>query len=276
MLRFNNVFFKYYNSNDYILKNINFQVEEGEWLTIVGNNGSGKSTITKLICAQYEQQSGEIFLYNKIYNLKNLDFIRDNIAVVFQNPDNQFVGSTVEEDIAFGLENKNISQEKMDDIITNALKTVDMTEYRFKEPRELSGGQKQRVAIASALALNPKILILDEATSMLDPLSKKNILDYIKKINKESNTTIISITHDVEELKYSDKILLLQNGEIITQSSVENIFYNIDFLEKYNLEVPFIYKLKNNLNNYFNYEVFKDEDNTEKVVEKICKLILKK
>ncbi len=151
-----------------------------------------------------------------------------------------------------------------------------MTEYRFKEPRELSGGQKQRVAIASALALNPKILILDEATSMLDPLSKKNILDYIKKINKESNTTIISITHDVEELKYSDKILLLQNGEIITQSSVENIFYNIDFLEKYNLEVPFIYKLKNNLNNYFNYEVFKDEDNTEKVVEKICKLILKK
>ena len=276
MLKFENVSYKYPNTNYYAISDISFQLKEGEWLTILGSNGSGKSTIIKLISAQLEVSDGSITLFDKKYNVENIAMIFNNIAVVFQNPDNQFVGSTVEEDIAFGLENKNVEPEEMNIIIEDVLSTVDMLEYRSHEPRDLSGGQKQRVAIAAALALKPKLLILDEATSMLDPLARESILNYIKRINKYNNLTVLSITHDVEELKYSDSILLLNEGKIITKDRANNIIQNKQLLEKYELEIPLLYKLKDDINKKIGRKVFDVTDNLDVTVDKLCELILKK
>ncbi|KXB59002.1 energy-coupling factor transporter ATPase [Gemelliphila asaccharolytica] len=271
MLKFKNISFTYPNTAKKVLDNISFEVKQGEWITILGNNGSGKTTIIKLISAQYEKSEGEIFLDNKEYTLENLDYIRSKVAIVFQNPDNQFVGSTVEEDIAFGLENKNIDPIKMDEIISKVLEVVDMKNFRKKEPKDLSGGQKQRVAIASSLALNPKILILDEATSMLDPIARKRILKYIKKVNEDHNVTIISITHDMNELIYSDSIMIIKDGKIIKKSTKDEIFKNRELLNKYNLELPFLQRLKEDLNRYLKKEIFKLEDDIKDVVNKLCK-----
>ena len=163
----------------------------------------------------------------------------------------------------------------MEGIIDEVLNIVDMTDYRKYEPSSLSGGQKQRVAIASSLALNPEILILDEATSMLDPKAKKSILEYIKKINKEKGITIISITHDAEESIYSDDIVILENGEIVYEGDYRNLYSDTTILEKYSLEIPFIERIKRDLNNYLNQEVFEIEEDEGSVVRKICKLVLK-
>ncbi|MBF0715635.1 energy-coupling factor transporter ATPase [Gemelliphila palaticanis] len=276
MLKFNNVTFKYPNSKDVVLDNISFEVEKSEWLTILGNNGSGKSTITKLICGQYNEFEGEIIFKDLHCNRDNYEKILENVSIVFQNPDNQFVGVTVEEDIAFGLENRNIPAEDMDTIIEEMLDIVDMKKYRKSEPKELSGGQKQRVAIASALAVSPKLLILDEATSMLDPLAREQILNYIKYINKEHNITVISITHDVEELKYSDNILLIDSGKIVKKSTSRELYENNNILEEFDLEIPFIDKLKYDFNKSLGKELFNYNEDMEGVVEKVCKLILKK
>ena len=161
----------------------------------------------------------------------------------------------------------------MDEIIDRVLEIVDMTDYRKYEPSSLSGGQKQRVAIASSLALDPEILILDEATSMLDPKAKKSILEYIKKINKEKGITIISITHDAEESVYSDDIVILESGEIVYQGNYATLYADTEILEKYSLEVPFVEKIKKDLNNYLNQEIFEIEEDEGSVVRKICKLV---
>ena len=161
----------------------------------------------------------------------------------------------------------------MDEIIDRVLEIVDMTDYRKYEPSSLSGGQKQRVAIASSLALDPEILILDEATSMLDPEAKKSILEYIKKINKEKGITIISITHDAEESVYSDDIVILESGEIVYQGNYTTLYADTEILEKYSLEVPFVERIKKDLNNYLNQEIFEIEEDEGSVVRKICKLV---
>ena len=275
MIKFENVFFQYSSSKKTALSNINLEIKEGRWLSVLGKNGIGKSTLMKLIYGQNLATSGKVTFNNKEYNKEIYDDIKNKIAIVFQNPDNQFVGSTVEEDIAFGLENRNIPQEEMEGIIDEVLNIVDMTDYRKYEPSSLSGGQKQRVAIASSLALTPEILILDEATSMLDPKAKKSILEYIKKINKEKGITIISITHDAEESIYSDDIVILENGEIVYEGDYRNLYSDTTILEKYSLEIPFIERIKRDLNNYLNQEVFKIEEDEGSVVRKICKLVLK-
>lgn len=276
MLEFRDVFFKYDNTEDYILKNINFKINSGKWLTILGNNGSGKTTLLKLIYGQLRQNSGSIYFNDKEVSDDNFSDIINNLAVVFQNPDSQFVGNTVEEDIAFGLENRNIPQDEMEEIITEMLTIVDMSDLRKKEPKDLSGGQKQRVAIASALALNPKLLILDEATSMLDPKARKVLLDYIKKVQLEKKFTVISITHNVEELKYSDNIILLDKGEIIVNDESSNIYNLTELLAQYNIEIPFLERLKIDINKNFKKNIFSEKDNKEDMVEKLCKLISKK
>ena len=275
MIKFENVFFQYSSSKKTALSNINLEIKEGRWLSVLGKNGSGKSTLMKLIYGQNLATSGKVTFNNKEYNKEIYNDIKNKIAIVFQNPDNQFVGSTVEEDIAFGLENRNIPQEEMEGIIDEVLNIVDMTDYRKYEPSSLSGGQKQRVAIASSLALNPEILILDEATIMLDPKAKKSILEYIKKINKEKGITIISITHDAEESIYSDDIVILENGEIVYEGDYRNLYSDTTILEKYSLEIPFIERIKRDLNNYLNQEVFEIEEDEGSVVRKICKLVLK-
>lgn len=273
MIKIENVSFEYQNSKENVLKDINLEIEKGSWVNILGKNGSGKSTLMKLIYGQNLATSGKLFLDGIEYSKEIYEQIRKKIAVVFQNPDNQFVGATVEEDIAFGLENKNVPQEKMDEIIDEVLDIVDMKEYRRHEPAALSGGQKQRVAIASSLALAPEILILDEATSMLDPEARKSILGYIKKINKEKNLTIISITHDGEESIYSDKIVILEKGEIVYSGDYNSLYSNPKILESYYLEVPFLEKIKKDLNAVVKENIFDIEDSDEEVVEKICKLV---
>ena len=264
MIKFDNVFFKYNNSKNMTLADISFEVPRGSWLTILGENGSGKSTLMKLLYGQNLATKGKILFENKEYTKETYNDIRQKIAVVFQNPDNQFVGATVEEDIAFGLENKNLPREKMEQIICD---------YRKFEPSSLSGGQKQRVAIASALALRPEVLILDEATSMLDPVARKSILGYIKKINREQKLTIISITHDAEESIYSDNIIILEKGTIVYNGSYNFLYNDINILKKYHLEIPFLEKIKNELNAYLDIKTFEIEEDERSVVEKICKLI---
>ena len=259
MIKFENVFFKYSNSTKNVLENINLNIKKGSWTSILGENGSGKSTLMKLLYGQHKTTDGKILV--------------NGIAVVFQNPDNQFVGATVEEDIAFGLENRNIPSELMDSIIEKSLEAVDMLEYRKYEPVSLSGGQKQRVAIASALALNPQILILDEATSMLDPKARKSILQYIKKINKENEITIISITHDAEESIYSDYIEIMNKGKIVFTGNYNMLYAEPDILDKFNLETPFLERVKNDLNDQLGSKIFNITEDEGSVVEKICKLI---
>lgn len=276
MLRFENVTFKYPNSKVNILEDISFNLERGEWLTIIGKNGSGKSTLTKLISANQVADSGKIYLFDKIYSIENLDTIRESIAMVFQNPDNQFVGSSVEEDVAFGLENKNVPSHQMEDIIVDVLTKVDMLEYRKFEPRDLSGGQKQRVAIASALAMKPKLLILDEATSMLDPKARKEILEYIKKINLEEKISVISITHDAEELIYSDNVLFVKDGKILKKISSDKILEEEKLIEDSSLELPFLDSLKLEFNKKLGRDIFSMGENMEEVIEKLCKSVLKK
>lgn len=239
-----------YNGVDPILKGVSLSLDKGEYVSIVGHNGSGKSTLAKLIVGLLPFSKGTIIVNDLELNKKNLQTIRNKVAIVFQNPDNQFIGATVEDDIAFSLENMNVPHNEMKAIVTEAASKVGMLEFLSKEPSYLSGGQKQRVAIADALVRNPEILILDEATSMLDPSGKEEILSLIKKMKDENpNLTVISITHDIEEAYLSDRIILLNEGELILNCSPKELFKNKEAIEKYNLSVPFgvnlTYKLEN-------------------------------
>ena len=251
MIKFENVFFKYSNSTKNVLENINLNIKKGSWTSILGENGSGKSTLMKLLYGQHKPTDGKILVNDNEYTEEVYD----------------------EEDIAFGLENRNIPSELMDSIIEKSLEAVDMLEYRKYEPVSLSGGQKQRVAIASALALNPQILILDEATSMLDPKARKSILQYIKKINKENQITIISITHDAEESIYSDYIEIMNKGKIVFTGNYNMLYAEPDILDKFNLETPFLERVKNELNDQLGSKIFNITEDEGSVVEKICKLI---
>ncbi|WP_220751064.1 energy-coupling factor transporter ATPase [Apilactobacillus xinyiensis] len=234
-----NINFKYNDSETKTINNISFNIKTGEWVSIIGHNGSGKSTLIKLLDGLVQLDSGSISMNGDEINEKNVNKIRKNIGLVFQNPDNQFVGATVEDDIAFGLENYQFSRDEMIKIIDNVLDLVDMQKYRKHEPSKLSGGQKQRIALAGVLALNPKILILDESTSMIDPQGRNNILNVIDEFSRKSNMTVISITHDVEEIKLSNRVLLLSNGELVEDTSPEKLFENVKDLEEYALELPF-------------------------------------
>lgn len=231
-----------YEEGQNILKNISFKVPKGKYTTIIGHNGSGKSTIAKLLIGLLEAGTGQIKVLNETLNEENIYSIRDHIGIVFQNPDNQFIGSTVADDIAFGLENHCVPQNKMQGIIEESAKRVGMLDYLDTEPTKLSGGQKQRVAIAGILAIAPDIIIFDESTSMLDPQGRKTIQDQIEKLRKEKNITIISITHDMEEVAASDYTIVLNHGEIAMEGKPEEIFKHSKELEKMQLDIPFALK----------------------------------
>lgn len=232
------------------LSNISFDIPQGSYVSIVGHNGSGKSTLAKLLIGLIKADSGDIYVDGVLCVHKNISEIRSKMCLVFQNPDNQFIGSTVEDDIAFGLENKRVPHEEMDGIIQEFAQEVGMDQYLQKEPSMLSGGQKQRVAIAGALALNPEILILDEATSMLDPKGKAEISDLILKMRKNNrDLTIISITHDIEEAFLSDEVIVLSQGKIVLQGIPEEVFSHHEQLQQIHLDVPFVLNLKEKLQN---------------------------
>ena len=242
-----NLSFRYKESQEYYdVKDITFHVKRGEWLSIVGHNGSGKSTTVRLIDGLLEAESGEIVIDGQRLTEENVWNIRRQIGMVFQNPDNQFVGATVEDDVAFGLENQGLSRQEMKKRVEEALDLVGMLEFKKREPARLSGGQKQRVAIAGVVALRPAILILDEATSMLDPEGRRELIDTVKGIRKDYDMTVISITHDLEEVAMSDRVLVMKKGEIESTSGPRELFSRND-LDQIGLDDPFSNQLKYSL-----------------------------
>ena len=239
-----NLKYKYENeSEQYILNDITFHVKQGEWLSIVGHNGSGKSTTVRLIDGLLEAESGEIFIAGDRLTTENVWEKRRHIGMVFQNPDNQFVGATVEDDVAFGLENQGIDHATMVSRVTEALEIVGMKEFKDREPARLSGGQKQRVAIAGVVALRPDIIILDEATSMLDPEGRLDLIQTVKRIKDSHNMTVISITHDLDEVALSDRVLVMKKGRVESSSTAKELFSRSD-LEELGLDQPFSNQVK--------------------------------
>ena len=230
----------------YDVNHISFHVKHGEWLSIVGHNGSGKSTTVRLIDGLLEAESGEIWIDGKLLTSENVWEMRRKIGMVFQNPDNQFVGATVEDDVAFGLENQGLPLDQMKKRVAESLALVGMEEFSKKEPARLSGGQKQRVAIAGVVALRPDILILDESTSMLDPEGRLELIKIVQEIRKDHKMTVISITHDLEEVALSDRALVMKKGAIESTSSPRELFSRPD-LDQIGLDQPFVNQLRQSL-----------------------------
>lgn len=225
------------------VQDVSFTVNQGEWIAIVGHNGSGKSTIAKIINGLLFPQAGEVKVFGKLMNEENLWDIRSKLGMVFQNPDNQFVGATVQDDVAFALENNGVLYEDMVSRVEQALAQVKMNDFMNHEPQHLSGGQKQRVAIAGALALRPNLLILDEATSMLDPQGRNEVLNIVQQLREETGLTVLSITHDLEEAILADRLIFMNSGEKFTEGKPEEIFSLGDQLIEFGLDLPFSMKM---------------------------------
>ena len=237
-----------YEKDKPVIDNVSLSVEKGSLVAILGHNGSGKSTLAKLIVGLLEKNGGQIFYDGEEITKKNIKKLQTKTALVFQNPDNQFIGATVEDDIAFGLENKQVPHEKMQEEINKFAESVGMLDYLKKEPINLSGGQKQRVALAGALVLNPDILILDEATSMLDPRGKYTVKKAIKIIHKQNpDLSIITITHDIDEALLCDKVFLLSKGKLVKSGSPKKILRDEKTLLELKLDMPFIYRVEKKL-----------------------------
>lgn len=249
---------------------VSFSIEEGSYTTIIGHNGSGKSTLAKLLIGLLEKKSGEITIADLPLDEEHLYDIREKVGVVFQNPDNQFIGSTVADDIAFGLENHQVPTEEMQNLIEEYAKKVGMSDFLNSEPTKLSGGQKQRVAIAGVLAMNLNIIILDEATSMLDPKGKVEINELIEQLHKKTNLTIVSITHDMEEVTKSDHVVVLDDGKVKMQGKPSEVLLKEDELVASKLDIPFALKLQKELGNA-GIEV-KKQITIEGIVDELCQL----
>ena len=230
-------------SENYTLNDVSFQVKKGEWLSIVGHNGSGKSTTVRLIDGLLEAESGDIIISGDKLIAENVWEKRRQIGMVFQNPDNQFVGATVEDDVAFGLENQGLAYDLMVERVQQALELVGMQDFKEREPARLSGGQKQRVAVAGVVALRPDIIILDEATSMLDPEGRLDLIQTVKKIKDGNQLTVISITHDLDEIALSDRVLVMKEGQVESTATPRELFSRED-LEELGLDQPFVNQVK--------------------------------
>lgn len=229
------------------LNKVSLNINQGEWIAIIGHNGSGKSTLAKTINGLLLPESGSIKVNAQEINEKTIWEVRRNVGMVFQNPDNQFVGSTVEDDVAFGLENQGVPREEMLVRVRESLEQVRMAEFMRKEPSRLSGGQKQRVAIAGIVALRPNVIILDEATSMLDPEGRLEVIATVKKIKEENNLTVLSITHDIDEAANANRIFVMKKGELIQEGTPEEIFSQGEKLIELGLDLPFPERLKSAL-----------------------------
>ncbi|PWF99954.1 energy-coupling factor ABC transporter ATP-binding protein [Levilactobacillus bambusae] len=221
------------------LDNVSFSVNDGEWIAIVGHNGSGKSTLAKSLNGILVPDEGEIFINQEKLTDETVWHIRDEIGMIFQNPENQFVGSTVADDVAFGLENHQVNHDEMVRRVQTALEQVGMSDFADHEPSKLSGGQKQRVALAGVLVLEPKIIILDESTSMLDPLGRQEMLDLVADLRQQYPLTVLSITHDINEAAQADRLLVMDDGQLVTEADPRDIFEKSQQLVEMGLDVPF-------------------------------------
>ena len=251
IIELKNVSFRYDKTvEEYQIDTVSFHVKQGEWLSIVGHNGSGKSTVVRLIDGLLEAESGEIYIDGKKLTRETIWEIRSKIGIVFQNPDNQFVGATVEDDVAFGLENQGIPRGEMLQRVEKAIDQVGMLKFKDREPSRLSGGQKQRVAIAGIIALRPTIIILDEATSMLDPEGREDLMAVMRELQKKFQLTIISITHDLSEIALSDRTLVFQKGKLESSMTPRELFSRND-LNEIGLDKPFSKQVQESLSSHF-------------------------
>ncbi len=270
MIEIRNVSYTYSQDESLAINNISLDIKEGSWISILGHNGSGKSTLAKLLVGLIEVKKGEIIVDGLTLNENNIGEIRKKIGIVFQNPDNQFVGVTVKHDIAFGLENRRVSRSEMLERITECAQKVGLGSYLDREPHKLSGGEKQRVAIAGILALDSKYIIFDEATSMLDPNGVSDVINLIQELREKTNKTIITITHDLELAKKSDEVFVFKNGQITANGKPTDIFKMESILTDSNLMVPFELQLYQ--------QVMQDEklNKDEKLKEALWQLSLMK
>ncbi len=227
------------------VNDVSFTINDGEWIAIVGHNGSGKSTLAKLMIGLLFPDEGNIHLFLEKMTDENIWKMRSEMGIVFQNPDNQFVGSTVQDDVAFALENKGVPFEEMVKVVHESLELVNMEGFLNHEPHHLSGGQKQRVAIAGALALKPKLLILDEATSMLDPQGREEVIRIVSELKETTNLTVISITHDLEEARLADRIIVMNEGKVLDIGTPKEVFTKKNTLSSIGLDIPYAMNLSN-------------------------------
>ncbi|MBQ1288156.1 MAG: energy-coupling factor transporter ATPase [Erysipelotrichaceae bacterium] len=267
LIEIKNVSFSY-NETKKAVNDVSFDVEQGSYVTVIGHNGSGKSTLAKLIAGLLPVKEGKILIDGKEVNEENISSMRTRLGIVFQNPDNQFIGSTVRDDIAFGLENKLVKSEDMDAIIDEYAKKVGLEAFLNYEPQNLSGGQKQRVAIAGILAMKPDIIIFDEATSMLDPKGKKEIKKLMYDLASGDDITIISITHDIEEVLQSDDCVVLNKGKLFMHDKPEEVFRNPEKLRQIELDVPFIEKVREA---FAKHKIKLNADDLKGMVDELCR-----
>lgn len=250
IVKVNNVSFTYPESDSPAIDNISFEIERGSWTSIIGHNGSGKSTIIRLINGLLEadeKDDSSIEVDGTMLNDDSVWDIRDKVGVVFQNPDNQFVGATVADDVAFGLENRGVPRTEMLKIVPEAIEAVGMSEYTHTEPANLSGGQKQRVAIAGILAIRPKIIVLDEATSMLDPEGRDRILGIVRQMKENYDLTVVAITHDIDEANLADNVIVMNDGKLLAQGTPTEVFSQVKLLKSIGLDVPFFQQVIDDL-----------------------------
>ncbi|MCK5807064.1 MAG: energy-coupling factor transporter ATPase [Mycoplasmataceae bacterium] len=267
MIKIDKLKFQYSGSDFFAIDDVTVEIPKGKYVAILGHNGSGKSTLSKLLVGLYKPTSGSITIDKTRITKKTLKTIRKKIGIVFQNPDNQFIGASVEDDIAFGLENKQLTRPVMQKLVKEYADKVGMTKHLHKEPQSLSGGQKQRVAIASTLALDPSIMIFDEVTSMLDPKGKREVLEIIKGIQKQKDKTLISITHDMDEAIMADLILVFAKGKLVASGSPQKILADKKIVDIAKIDAPFIYKVSEALSK----KGIKPTYDKKKLIGDICK-----
>lgn len=234
IIEIDNLKFRYSNE-DRAVNGVSLNIEENEFVCVLGHNGSGKSTLAKLMVGLLKAQSGTIKIKGTELTEETIDDLRHHIGIVFQNPDNQFVGVTVKDDIAFGLENRNYEPSRMKELVLEYSKKVSMDKFLDHNPEQLSGGEKQRVAIAGVLAINPDIIIFDEATAMLDPKGVSEIIDIVNELKQYK--TVISITHNLNEAKYADRVIVMHQGKIVLNDKPEEVFKHVDLLKLSNLDI---------------------------------------
>lgn len=249
LLNLEHVSYRYPNAAEPALQDINLAIEHGEWVALIGHNGSGKSTLAKLLNCLLEPTYGKITVDGVPAAREHVWEVRDKVGMVFQNPDNQFVGATVADDVAFGMENRGIDRATMVKRIDETLKLVQMEQFADREPARLSGGQKQRVALASVLAIRPQVLILDEATAMLDPKGRREMIAVVKQLKAElgNDLTVISITHDIDEAASADRVVVINDGNLVETGKPAEIFADAEQLRRLGLAVPFAEQLKEKL-----------------------------
>lgn len=274
MIKTENLFFKYDDEKEdiYALKNVNLYIEDGEFVVIIGHNGSGKSTLSKLFNGIYYPTKGKIYIDNLDTSDEDLIWeIRKRAGMVFQNPDNQLVATIVEEDVAFGPENLGLPSEEIRKRVDEALETVKMSDFKRKPPHHLSGGQKQRVAIAGILAMKPRCIIFDEPTAMLDPSGRKEVIQTIHHLNKTEKMTVVHITHFMDEAVHADRILVMDDGEIVLEGTPKIVFSQVEKLKEIGLDVPQVTLLSHELSQ-LGINVTPENLTVDELVENLCQL----